>query len=146
VVNPVRADVDTYDGDASSTYSGKDDTTPLRNTTVPVAYGNRAASAGEVAPVRFAGPYLIAVRMDPNKQLAGKDIPIHLAVKVSGSVRAGPGYQTTRGTSARAGDAASTGHVRWAFLGGGVAALLLALLLLGWPRLARRTASRGGGP
>lgn len=141
VVNPVRADVDTLSGDASSTYFGKDDTTPLRNATVPVAYGNRASSSAAVDPVRFAGDYLIALRMNPNQQLAGSDIPIQLAVRVSGSAEAGPGYVNSKGTST--GAVAKAGGVRWGFLAAGAAALLVALLLLAWPRLFRRPAYRG---
>ncbi|MGA4850033.1 hypothetical protein ACOBQB_28730 [Streptomyces sp. G5(2025)] len=92
LTNPVRVEVD----DADTAYDGKQKTTAL-DPLPPVAYENRYAPADEVAAMRFAGWYYLAVHLsaDVAEKFGDDPLDLTLRVDVGGAPRPGPEYAGT---------------------------------------------------
>ncbi|MFI2618971.1 hypothetical protein [Streptomyces sp. NPDC018584] len=164
LANPARVGVD----DADTAYDGKQKTTAL-DPLPPVAYENRYAPADEVAAMRFAGWYYLAVHLsaDVAEKFGGGPLALTLRVDVGGAARPGPEYvgphvpaeefgvterdakAARRGeTAAAAGSGAGSGDDRvmvvLAVGGIGVGVALLGVLG-GWTLIARRRAAAVSG-
>ncbi len=156
LMNPVRVGVD----DADTAYDGKQKTTEL-DPLPPVAYENRYAPADEVAAMRFAGWYYLAVHLsaDVAKKFGDDPLDLTLRVDVGGTARPGPEYagspvpaeefgvterdrEAARRGETVAGSGAGRGDDRRGMvvlavggIGGGV---VLLVILGGWVWIARR--------
>lgn len=121
----------------------------------PVAYANRASDDDEVATVRYAGWYYVAVTVHPGvaKAVQGA-VPVTLRVQVSGAARPAPDYAgdpSAAGIGVSSHDVAAadgtaggggSGHGALRFLAFAMfgAAAVLLLTLGGWYVVARRRA------
>jgi hypothetical protein len=122
----------------------------------PVAYANRASDDGEVATVRYAGWYYVAVTVHPKVAEAVQGpVPVTLRVEVSGAAQPAPDYAgdpSAAGIGVSSHDVAAadgtaggggSGHGALRFLAFAMfgAATVLLLTLGGWYVLARRRAT-----
>lgn len=164
LANPARVEVD----DADTAYDGRQKTTAL-DPLPPVAYENRYAPADEVAAMRFAGWYYLAVHLsaDVAEKFGGGPLALTLRVDIGGAARLGPEYvgphvpaeefgvterdaeAARRGeTATAAGSGAGSGDDRvmvvLAVGGIGVGVALLGVLG-GWTLIARRRAAAVSG-
>lgn len=154
IYSPVREFVD---GD-SGAYAGTP--TSLSEQLAPVAYANRSADDTQVARVRYAGWYYIAVTVHPEVATAVSGaVPVTLRIDVKGSAQAAPAYDGDPGTAGIGVDAhdvsaadgtdgtgsaggSSSGPLRFlAFAALGAGTVLL-LTMAGWYAVARRRAGR----
>ncbi|MEV0253287.1 hypothetical protein AB0H82_03290 [Streptomyces sp. NPDC050732] len=159
--NPARAQVD----DVDTAYDGRQKSTAL-DPLPPVAYENRFALTDEVAAMRFAGWYYLAVHLSPDVAERFGDAPLELTLRVDvdGSPRPGPSYAgtpepaenfgvTERDTAAaRRGETASGAGARSGgdddglmvvIAAGGIGTGVVLLGILGlWTLIARRRAAR----
>ncbi|WP_405584190.1 hypothetical protein [Streptomyces sp. NBC_01190] len=156
VYSPVREFVD---GDAKA-YQGAP--ASIGEQLAPVAYANRAADDEQVARVRYAGWYYLAVSVHPDvaKAVSGA-VPVTLRIDVSGDARPAPAYagdpgaagigvhardlSAANGTAAGAGPPAESPLRVFAFGAMGAGTVLLLVLgawyvTAGWRRPGRGTA------
>ncbi|MFH8608599.1 hypothetical protein ACH4D5_14080 [Streptomyces sp. NPDC018029] len=158
--NPVRAQVD----DADTAYDGRQKSTVL-DPLPPVAYENRFALTDEVAAMRFAGWYYLAVHLSPDvaEKFGAAPLELTLRVDIDGSPRPGPSYAGTpepaenfgvterdtaaaeRGETATGPGASSGGDddgLMVVIAAGGIGTGVVLLAALGlWTLIARRRAS-----
>jgi hypothetical protein len=148
IYSPVREFVD---GDQGA-YEGTP--TALSDQLAPVAYANRSADDPQVAGVRFAGWYYLAVTVHPDVATAVSGaVPVTLRIDVTGTAQPAPAYAgdpapagigvdahavaSANGTGVAGGDS-SSGPLRFlAFAALGAGTVLL-LTLAGWYVAARR--------
>jgi len=152
--SPVREFVD---GDQGA-YAGTP--TSLSDQLAPVAYANRSADDAQVARVRFAGWYYLAVTVHPAVATAVSGaVPVTLRIDVKGSAQPGPAYDGDPGAAGIGVDAgevaaadgtgavggtssSSSGPLRFlAFAALGAGTVLL-LTMAGWYAVARRRVGR----
>ncbi|MCF3123944.1 hypothetical protein IPZ68_30175, partial [Streptomyces arenae] len=157
--NPVRAQVD----DAHTAYDGRQKSAALEPLP-PIAYENRFAPADEVATMRFAGWYYLAVHLSSGVAEKFGDGPLELTLRVDvgGDPEPGPAYAGSprpadefrvterdaaaarRGDTAAAGGGAGSGRdeVMAVVAAGGIGTGVVLLGILGvWTLVARRRAA-----